>query len=228
MMSENGIGASTLRKEDARFLTGKGRYTDDINRPRQLYAYIVRSPEAHASIDSIDSSAAEAAPGVVGVFTGQQMSDDGVGSLPCGWLIHNKDGSPMVEPPHIPLAVDRVRHVGDQVAVVVAESKSQAKEAAELLAIEYGPLPALASLAAAREPGAPLVWDDAAGNLCYDWEVGDKAAADAAFEAADHVVSLDLVTTVSSPTPSSPAARSANTNRRPVKRRSTRRARTRI
>ncbi len=191
-MSENGIGASVLRKEDPRFLTGRGRYTDDIERPNQLYAQIVRSTEAHATITSIDTSAAETAPGVVAVYTGADMAADGLGGLPCGWLIHSKDGSPMVEPPHPPLAVDRVRYVGQEVAVVVAQSRAQAKEAAALVAVDYEPLPAVASLAAARATGAPLVWEQAEGNLCYDWEVGDKAATDAAFAGADHVVSLDL------------------------------------
>ena len=192
-MSDSGIGARVLRKEDRRFLTGRGRYTDDIDRPGQLYAYIVRSPEAHATIESIDVSEAMAAPGVVGIFTGADMAADGVGGLPCGWQIHSKDGSPMVEPPHPPLVADRVRYVGDQVAVVVAQTKEQAREAAALVAVDYGPLPVVPNVTAARAEDAPLVWDEATGNLCYDWEVGDKAATDAAFEGADHVVSLELV-----------------------------------
>jgi len=192
-MSETGIGAALRRKEDARFITGRGRYTDDINRPGQLYAYILRSPEAHAAIGGIDASEALAAPGVVAVLTGADMAEDGVGGLPCGWLIHSKDGTPMVEPPHPPLVTDRVRHVGDQVAVVIAESRAQAKAAAGLIEVDYEPLPAVASLAAATAAGAPQVWDEAPGNVCFDWEIGDQAATDAAFESAAHVVALDIV-----------------------------------
>ena len=192
-MAENGIGAAVRRKEDGRFLTGKGRYTDDINRPGQTYAYLVRSPEAHANISGIDTVAAASAPGVVAVFAGSHMAADGLGGLPCGWGIHNKDGSPMVEPPHPPLVVDRVRHVGDIVAVVIAETKAQAKEAAALVDVEYENLPAVASLDAAVSEGAPQVWEDAPGNVCYDWEIGDQAATEAAFEGAAHVVSIDIV-----------------------------------
>ncbi len=192
-MSDTGIGAALRRKEDARFLTGKGRYTDDINRPGQLFAYIVRSPEAHARIRGIDATEASGAPGVVAVLTGKDLAEDGIGGLPCGWQIHSKDGSPMIEPPHPPLVVDRVRHVGDQVAVVIAESRSQAKAAAALVDVDYEPLPAVASPADATADGAPQVWDEVPGNVCFDWEIGDEAATSAAFEAAAHVVSLDIV-----------------------------------
>jgi len=188
-----GIGASVLRKEDQRFLTGKGRYTDDINLPGQLHAHILRSQVAHATLERIDVSAARSAPGVQAVYVGTDMEADGVGGIPTGWLIHSKDGSPMVEPPHPALALGRVRHVGDCIAVVLAETKAQAKDAAALIDVEYGDLPAVATLGAATEDGAPLVWDDAPGNVCFDWEIGDKEATDAAFEAADHVVSIDLV-----------------------------------
>jgi len=192
-MTENGIGAAVRRKEDYRFITGAGRFTDDINRPKQLYAQIIRSPLPHAAIKSIDTSAAAAAPGVVAVFTGQDMADDGVGSLPCGWGINSKDGSPMVEPGHAPLVVDRVRHVGDQVAVVLAESRGAARDAAELVDVDYDDLPAVTNVAAAGKDGAPQVWDEAANNICFDWEIGDKDATDQAFSAAEHVVSIDLV-----------------------------------
>ena len=192
-MSETGIGAALLRKEDRRFITGKGKFVDDINRPGQAYAYIVRSPEAHARIAGIDTAEALKAPGVVAVLTGADMVEDGVGGIPCGWGINNKDGSPMVEPPHPPLVPDRVRHVGDQVAVVIAETKAQAKAAAALVDVDYEPLPAVALLADATADGAALVWDDAPGNICFDWEIGDQAATDAAFESAAHVVSIDLV-----------------------------------
>jgi aerobic carbon-monoxide dehydrogenase large subunit len=192
-MGADGIGASVRRKEDVRFLTGRGTYTDDINRPGQTHAYILRSSQAHAKIKSIDVSKAKAAPGVVAVFTGADMAADNIGGLPCGWLVKNKDGSPMKEPPHPPLVVDAVRHVGDQIAVVIAETKAQAKDAAELIEIDFAPLPAVADSLDALKAGAPQVHGDAApGNLCYDWELGDKAATDAAFAKAHKVAKLDL------------------------------------
>src|SRR5215469_6130839 len=192
-MSDTGIGAAVRRKEDFRFITGQGTYTDDINRPGQLYAYILRSPHAHAKLNGIDTSGAAKASGVVAIFTGKDMSAGGVGGLPCGWQIHSKDGSPMIEPPHPALAEGRVRHVGDPVAVVIAESKAQAREAAELISIDYAELPAVASAVEALKPGAPQLFDTAPGNLCYDWHLGDKAAADAAFAKAAHVTKLDFV-----------------------------------
>jgi carbon-monoxide dehydrogenase large subunit len=156
-MTENGIGAAVRRKEDQRFITGKGQYVDDINRPNQLYASIVRSPVAHARIKGIDATEALAVPGVKAVLTGADMAADGVGGLPCGWGIHNKDGSPMVEPPHPPLASEVVRYVGDQVAVVLAESQAIARDAAELVDVDYDELPAVASLDAATAEGAMSV-----------------------------------------------------------------------
>ena len=157
-MPFEGIGVSVRRKEDVRFLSGRGNYTDDINRPGQLHAYIRRSDRPHAKINGIDTAAAKKAPGVVAVFTGADMAADNVGGLPCGWQIHNKDGSPMAEPPHPVLAIGKVRHVGDPVVVVIAETKQQAKDAAEQIAIDYQDLPAAASLrdaiAAGRRVGA--------------------------------------------------------------------------
>jgi carbon-monoxide dehydrogenase large subunit len=192
-MTENGIGAAVRRKEDRRFITGKGLYTDDINRPHQLYAHIIRSPLPHARIRGIDAKAALDMLGVVAVLTGRDMADDGVGGLPCGWGINNKDGSPMVEPPHQPLATDTLRYVGDQVAVVLAEERSIARDAAEQVQVDYEELPAVASLAAASAENAPLDWDDAPGNVCFDWEIGDAAATEQAFAGAAHVTSIDLV-----------------------------------
>ena len=136
-MAFEGIGVSVRRKEDVRFLSGRGNYTDDINRPNQLHAYIRRSDRPHATITGIDTAAAKKAPGVVAVFTGADMAADNIGDLPCGWQIHNKDGSPMAEPPHPVLATGKVRHVGDPVVVVIAETKQQAKDAAEQIAIDY-------------------------------------------------------------------------------------------
>src|SRR5579875_2807527 len=135
-MGFEGIGAAVKRKEDARFLAGRGNYVDDINRPGQVYAYIKRSDRPHARLKGIDTRKAAAAPGVLAVYTGADLAADGVGGLPCGWQIHNKDGSPMAEPPHPVLAVGKVRHVGDPVAVVIAETRQAAKDAAELLEID--------------------------------------------------------------------------------------------
>jgi len=193
MATATGIGASVRRREDQRFLTGRGTYTDDINRPNQTHAVMLRSPHAHARIRGIDTSEALKAPGVVAVLTGANMAADNVNGLPCGWLIHNKDGSPMKEPPHWPLARDRVRYVGDQLAVVIAETREQAKDAAELVAVDYEELPPVASIRAALAEGAPAVHDDVPGNLCYDWHLGDRAAVDAAFVQAAHVITIDLV-----------------------------------
>jgi aerobic carbon-monoxide dehydrogenase large subunit len=192
-MTDTGIGAAVKRKEDFRFLTGRGTYTDDINRHGQTYAIILRSPHASAKIKSVDTSRAKQAPGVVAIFTGADYAADGKGGLPCGWLIHSKDGSPMVEPPHPPLVADFVRHIGDQVAVVIAETKAQARDAAELIAVDYEELPPVVDTADALKAGVPQVWPQAKGNLCYDWHLGDKAAVDAAFAKADHVTKLDLV-----------------------------------
>jgi len=187
------IGTPVRRREDYRFLTGQGTYTDDINRPHQLYAYILRSPHASARIDGIDTSAAAKAPGVVAVYTGKDLEADGIGGLPCGWLIHSKDGSPMKEPPHPVLASGRVRHVGDPVAVVIADSLGQARDAAELVSVNYAIEPAVTDMTEALKPGAPLVFADVPGNVCYDWQLGDPAAIEEALGKAARVVKLDLV-----------------------------------
>ncbi len=191
-MGFEGIGASVRRKEDARFLAGRGRYTDDINRPGQLHAIIRRSDRPHARLIAIDAAAARAAPGVVAVYTGADMQADGVGGIPCGWQVHSKDGSAMAEPPHPVLAVGKVRHVGDPVCVVIAETRQQARDAAEALSITYEDLPGIASVRDAIAPGAAQVHDEAPGNQCFDWHIGDKAVADAAFAQAAHVVRLEL------------------------------------
>jgi len=191
-MTDTGIGASVKRVEDFRFLTGRGRYTDDFNEANQTYAYILRSPHAHARIRTINTAAAGAAPGVVAVYTGVDMHADGVGGLPCGWLVNNKDGSPMIEPPHPPLAQGKVRCVGDQVAVVIAEAYGQARDAAELIEVDYELLPAVVDLATATE-NKTLVHDEVPNNRCYDWHIGDKEQVDAAFAKAAHVTSIDIV-----------------------------------
>ncbi|MEC8563187.1 MAG: xanthine dehydrogenase family protein molybdopterin-binding subunit [Pseudomonadota bacterium] len=184
-----GIGASVTRVEDYRFLTGQGTYTDDINRPGQAYAYILRSPHAHARINGIDTTAAGAADGVVAIYTGADMQ---TGGLPCGWLIHSRDGSPMHEPPHPPLAQGKVRCLGDQVAIVIADSLSQAKAAAELIEVDYDVLPAVVDMKAAAG-GATLVHDDIGTNVCYDWVIGEEGDVDAALAGSAHVTEIDIV-----------------------------------
>src|SRR5487761_2759032 len=185
------IGQSVRRKEDARFLTGAGQYTDDVTLPNQTYAYFLRSPHAHAKIRSIDTSKAKAAPGVVAVYTGADL--EGVNGLPCGWLITSVDGTPMKEPAHPVLAKGKVRYGGDRVALFTAEPPSHAKDASELIEVDYDVLPAVVNPVDALKPGAPQIHDEAPGNMCYTWSIGDKAAVDAAFAKAAHVTKLDLV-----------------------------------
>ena len=184
-----GIGASVRRKEDLRFLAGRGQYTDDITRPGQVHAQILRSPHGHSTILGIDAAAARAMPGVLAVYTAADLT--ALGGIPCGWQLHNKDGSPMAEPKHPVLAEGKVRHVGDPVAVVVAETRTQAKDAAEAILVEYDVLPAAASLTAALAPSAPVLHEAAVGNICYDWHIGDKAVTDAAFATAHKVVKFE-------------------------------------
>jgi carbon-monoxide dehydrogenase large subunit len=192
-MSEQGIGKRVARKEDQRFLTGKGHYTDDLQRIRQTHAYFLRSPHAHAKITRIDTKAAQNAPGVVAVFTGADTAAAKVGSLICGWVVKDKHGEPHKAPPHPALAVDTVRHVGDPVAMVIAETAAQAKDAAEKIVVDYQELPAVINPAKALDKGAAQLHAEAPGNLCYDWELGDRAAVDAAFAKAAHVTKLDLI-----------------------------------
>ncbi|WP_250507098.1 xanthine dehydrogenase family protein molybdopterin-binding subunit [Caballeronia sp. GAFFF3] len=187
------IGAGVKRKEDYRFLTGAGQYTDDVVMPQQSYGVFLRSPHAHAKIARIDIEAALKSPGVIGIFTGKDMVGENVGGLPCGWLIHSTDGSPMHEPPHPVIAHDKVLHVGDQVALVVAESVKEAKDALELIEVDYDELPATVDTASASDAGQPLVHDSVPNNVCYNWGHGDKAATDAAFAKAAHVTTLDIV-----------------------------------
>src|SRR5690349_13362332 len=186
------IGARIERKEDARFLTGAGQYTDDVTLPHQSYACFVRSPHAHARIRAIRTDAAKQAPGVLAVYTGADIPA-AVGGLPCGWLITGTDGKPMKEPRHPILAQGKVRYVGDPVAIVVAEAPEQAKEAAALMEVDYEMLPAVADVRDALRKGAPAVHDEAPDNVCYVWALGDKAAVDAAFAKAAHVTMLELV-----------------------------------
>jgi carbon-monoxide dehydrogenase large subunit len=192
-MSVTAIGAAVRRKEDQRFITGKGQYTDDINRAGQAHAVFVRSPHAHANIRGIDTSAALAMPGVIAVLTGADLEADKVGGLICGWMIHSKDGTPMKAGAHPALAKDRVRYVGDHVAVVIAESVLLAKDAAEAVAVDYEVLPAVADPAAAQAKGAPQVHDVAPSNNVFSWQLGDKAPTDAAFAQAAHITRLNII-----------------------------------
>ena len=185
------IGAAVRRKEDHRFITGKGRYTDDLDRPGQAYAYFVRSPYAHARIRHIDATAAKAMPGVVDVLTGADIAADGLGDLICGWMIHSKDGSPMKMGSHPALAKEKVRYVGDHVAVVIAETLNQAKDAALAVEVEYELLPAVADLATAMD--GEQIHDCAPRNTAFEWELGDKAATEAAFARAAKVTTIDIV-----------------------------------
>jgi carbon-monoxide dehydrogenase large subunit len=187
----NPVGKSILRKEDVRFLTGTGQFTDDVDAQNATHAYFLRSPHAHARIASIDTARAKSMPGVVAIITADDLT--GVNGLPCGWLITGTDGKPMNEPPHPVLAKGKVRHVGDPVAMVVADTRHQAKDAAEAIAVDYEVLPAVVNAVDALKRGAPQVHDEAPGNRCYTWAIGDKAAVDAAFAGAAHVTKLDLV-----------------------------------
>src|SRR5271166_1534352 len=192
-MSATGIGASVKRTEDIRFITGKGHYVDDVNRPGQAYAYFLRSPHAHATIDKLDTSAATKAAGVVAIFTGDDIAADKVGGLICGVTIFSKDGSPMKAGAHPALAQGKVRYVGDHVAVVIAETLAQARDAAEKINVQYTELPAVVDIKTAARTGQPAIHDVASNNTVYNWHLGDKAATDAAFASAKHVTKLDFV-----------------------------------
>jgi len=193
MPKDSGIGASSKRREDLRFLTGNGNYTDDINLHGQTYVYFLRSDMAHGRLNKVDTSVAAEMPGVVRIFTGADF--EGVGGLPCGWQVTDKHGNPMQEPAHPVLAQGKVRHVGDPIAAVVAESLAQARNAAEAIELDIEELPAVIDMKAAVAEGATKVHDDLDGNLCFDWGFVEenKAAVEAAFEAAAHVTTLELV-----------------------------------
>ncbi|HEY8049780.1 MAG TPA: molybdopterin cofactor-binding domain-containing protein, partial [Ramlibacter sp.] len=183
------IGESVRRVEDARFLTGAGQYTDDVNLPNQRYAVFVRSPHAHAKIKAVDTKRASAMPGVARVFTGADLAGK-VNGLPCGWLITSTDGQPMKEPPHPVLAVDKVRYVGDHVAMVVADTLQQARDAAEAVDVDYEVLSAVVDVRDTAKGKGLALHDAAADNHCYKWAIGDKAQVDAAFAKAAHVTKI--------------------------------------
>jgi aerobic carbon-monoxide dehydrogenase large subunit len=192
-MAKFGVGQPVRRVEDQRFITGAGRYTDDIDLDGQAYIAVVRSPEAHARITSIDVDAAKTAPGVLAVVTGSEYVKTGGNALPCGIPMENRDGSQGRNRLRPVLCTDRVRHVGDNVAFVVAETVSQAKDAAELVAVDYQSLPVVADTETACEAGQPLVHDDVPNNLSFDWEYGDRAAVDAAFAKAARITRLRVI-----------------------------------
>jgi carbon-monoxide dehydrogenase large subunit len=181
------IGQSTRRLEDARFLTGRGLYVDDVNDAGQAFACVVRSPHAHAAIGRIDTAAARAVPGVLGIYTYDDIAE--LGWLPCATAVASVQ--PMIVPPRPALANGRVRFAGDPVAFVVAETAAAARDAAELITVDYAPLPCVVDPVAALRPDAPTLWDT--GNESYRFQRGDKAAVDAAMAAAAHIVDVEVV-----------------------------------
>jgi carbon-monoxide dehydrogenase large subunit len=191
-----GIGQAVERKEDARFLTGAGNFQDEINLPGQAHAVILRSPHAHADIATVDSDDARAAPGVLAVLTSADVRADGIGTLPSmkdpRLEMTRRDGSPGYYPPQPLLADGRVRHVGEAVAMVVAETMAQALSAVERIAVKYRALPAIVDTAQAAGADALQLWSKAPGNVCFDWIVGDKSAVEAAFARAEHVIEIEL------------------------------------
>src|SRR6185369_8780525 len=186
------VGQSVRRVEDVRLLQGLGRYSDDVRLPRQVAAVVVRSTHAHARIVRVDAAAAEAAPGVLAVWTEADLAADGLGNLPTDASRKRPGGAAAFATPRPALARGRVRHVGDPVVLVVAETREQATDAAALVHVEYEALPAVAATADARRPGAPAVWDEAPDNIAFVWQAGSREAVDRAFAAAAHVTRLDF------------------------------------
>ncbi len=197
-MSE-GIGARVARKEDKRFITGKGKYTDDIRMDNQAYAAFVRSPHAHARVTGIDASEAEAMEGVIAVHTGPDMKADGIGDIITGWAITSKDGNPMQCGVWNPMVTEMARYVGDAVAVVIAETQDLARRAAEMVAVDYEEMPAAVFADKALEDGAPQVHSNVPGNLIFNWEIGDEAATEAAMSGAHHITEMDITNNRLSP-----------------------------
>ena len=208
MMNRDDAARSVRRFEDLRFLTGRGRYVEDVAVPGEAHAYVLRSPHAHAVIERIDTTAARGMPGVLGVFTEADLRAEAIGPLPCVAQVATVD--PMIVPPRYALARGRVRHVGDPVALVVAESRDLARDAAERIAIEYRPLEAVVDASAALQPGAPAIWGEAPGNLCYQFQKGDQTAASAAFARAVHIVEIEIVNNRVVPVPIEPRAAIGN------------------
>ena len=195
----DGIGARVKRKEDKRFLLGKGKYTDDIRVENQSFGAFVRSPHAHARIKGIDASAALAMDGVLAVHTGPELKADGIGDIITGWAITSKNGDPMKIGAWSPLATEKVRYVGDSVAIVVAETQALARLAAEAVDVDYEVLAPTVATGEAMNPGQALVHDEIPNNMCFDWEVGDEAKTDAGLAGAAHVTEIDLINNRLSP-----------------------------
>jgi len=192
-MTKFGLAQSIARVEDPRLLKGVGRYTDDIVLPGMLHGIVLRSPHAAARIDTIDTAAAGSVPGVRAIYTAADLQADGLGPLPCAAPVQNRDGSDMVNPPHLALADGAARHVGDPVAFIVADTAAAARDAAELISVDYTVQPSAVDLAKATDPGAPLVWPEARNNIVFDWGIGDQAATDALFASAAHVTRLTVI-----------------------------------
>ena len=192
-MTKFGIAQPVRRVEDPRLLLGLGRYTDDFSMAHEAHAAVLRSPHAAAKIVSIDTAAAAALPGVLGVYTGADLESEGIGGIPCAIPLKNRDGSPRADVPHPVLAVGAVRHVGDPVALIVAETPQAARDAAEAILVEYDTLPSVTDLNAAMDQGQPAVWPHVPQNVCFDWETGDKARTDALFATADHITRMTIV-----------------------------------
>ncbi len=194
-----GIGQSVLRVEDQRLLRGAGRFTGDVDLPGQVWLQVVRSPHANARILAIDTDAARNAPGVLGVLTGHDYAKEGFGTSAIEFLnmkggeFRYRGGTALFMPENSVLATERVRYVGDNIAIVVAETNDLARDAAELVRVDYQVSPAVAHAVTALEPDAPRVWDDGPGNLCADVEYGDEAACDEAFSKAAHIARIDVV-----------------------------------
>jgi aerobic carbon-monoxide dehydrogenase large subunit len=192
-MTKFGLAQSVRRVEDPRLLKGDGRYTDDIVLAGMLHGIVLRSPHAAAKLGAIDTAAARSVPGVKAIYTAADLNADGVAPMPCAAPVQNRDGSDMASPPHPALAHGAVRHVGDGVAFIVADTVAAARDAADLIAVDYTIGPATTDVAAATGPGVPLVWPDVANNVAFDWAIGDKAATDALFATAAHVTRLTVV-----------------------------------
>jgi carbon-monoxide dehydrogenase large subunit len=192
-MTKFGMAQPVLRVEDPRLLLGHGRYTDDIAADGALFGYVLRSGYAAAKITGIDTQAAQALPGVVAIYTAADLAADSIGGLPCVIPLKNRDGSARANVPHPILAADTVRHVGDPVAFIVAESIQAARDAAEAVLIDYEGLPSITELSEAMNPDSARVWPEVANNICFDWETGDKAAVDALFDSAVHITRLTVV-----------------------------------
>src|SRR5262249_32145005 len=191
--NRQGIGAPLRRLEDRRFLLGRGRFVTDIDAVGALHCVLVRSVHAHARIRAIDASAARASPGVVAVLGGDDMAADGIGPMRPLWIVQSRDGKPMAEPPRFALARHNVCHVGEPIAAVIAETRRQAMDGAERVAVDYAPLLAVIDVRAAQAEGAPQLHAAAPGNVCFRWARGDEARVQAGFASASHVATLELI-----------------------------------